>query len=160
MRKQIEIFISYARKNQRLVKGFCDKLQDVLNPSKSYNYKLSADFLILTGEDWDDEINNSLDLCDIGLFLISPSFLSSKYITEIELPKIINSNKLCVPVMLHDVNIKLHDLKGLEKKQIFRYKHQGFNEPRSYYDCTEKRRDNFILELFSEIEHKLNKAYL
>ncbi len=77
----------------------------------------------------------AIDNCDFGLLLISPAYLASKFITEKELPVFVSGEKLSIPVMLNPVDFTRHDLKGLEKKQIFRLDYEGFKEPRAYVDC-------------------------
>ena len=75
------------------------------------------DLNIIVGEDWDKEIKKSLKKCDLGMLLISCSFLNSKYINEVELPRFVyNQEKPCGPVLFQKIDFKLHDLKGLEKK--------------------------------------------
>ncbi len=59
--------------------------------------------------------------------------------------------------MLQPVDFDLHYLKGLEKKQIFRFDCEGFKEPRAYGECKSHRRNAFVLELFREIERKMEK---
>jgi hypothetical protein len=93
----------------------------------------------------------------MGLLMISPAFLASSYITEKELPVFVAGEKACVPVMLQPVDFDLHDLKGLEKRQIFIFDYVGFKEPRGYGECKSHRRNAFVLELFREIEKKLEK---
>lgn len=81
--------------------------------------------------------------------------MASKFITEKELPTFASGEKPLIPVMLNPIDLARHDLKGLEKKQIFRLDYDGFKEPRAYVDCKKQRRDTFVLELFKSIEEKL-----
>lgn len=155
MRKKIKFFVSYAHRNNNLVSDFVEKLTDVLAPSKKYEYSLWKDTGIEVGEDWKKRILEARDSCDFGLLLISPAFLASKFIYENELPTFVSGSKPSIPVMLQPVDFARHDLKGLEKKQIFRLDFEGFKEPRAYGDCKQQRREAFVLELFKAIENKL-----
>lgn len=92
------------------------------------------------------------------MLLISPSFLSSSYITQKVLPTFVNG-KACVPVMLAKVDLERHDLKGLETRQIFMLNRDKFKHPRAYGELKKKRRDDFIFELFQAIENKLDKQF-
>lgn len=158
MKKNAHFFVSYAHRNAQLASGFLERLNDVLIPSKHYQYKLWSDHGILVGEDWDSQIKQAMQVCDVGLLLISPSFLASSYITETELPSLLSSEKKLIPVMLQPIDMQRHDLKGLEKKQIFRLDYEGFKEPRAYGDCKGPRRDSFVLSLFAQIEAALDKS--
>lgn len=155
MKKKVTFFVSYSHRNKPLVDGFLMKLNDVLMPSKKYDYSLWRDTGLVIGEDWEKQVIEARDKCDFGLLLISPAFLGSKYITEKELPIFVSGKKPSIPVMLHSIDFTRHDLKGLEKQQIFRLDHKGFDEPRAYVDCKKQRRDTFVLELFKSIEDKL-----
>lgn len=135
MKKKVTFFVSYAHRNIALVHGFLEKLGDVLAPSKKYDYSLWKDSGLVVGEDWEAQIMEAIDNCDFGLLLISPAYLASKFITEKELPVFVSGEKLSIPVMLNPVDFTRHDLKGLEKKQIFRLDYEGFKEPRAYVDC-------------------------
>ncbi len=155
MKNKITFFVSYAHRNKSLVNGFLEKLSDVLAPSKKYDYILWKDTGLVLGDDWEAQIIKARDKCDFGLLLISPAFLASKFISQKELPPFVSGEKSSIPVMLNPIDFVRHDLKGLEKKQIFRLDYEGFKEPRAYVDCKKQRRDTFILELFKSIENKL-----
>jgi hypothetical protein len=83
--------------------------------------------------------------------------LASRFITEKELPTFVSGEKPSVPVMLNPIDFARHDLKGLEKKQIFMLDYEGFKETRAYVDCKKQRRDTFVLALFKSIEDKLTE---
>ena len=155
MRKKVTFFVSYAHRNKALVNSFLEKLKDVLAPAKIHEYVLWKDSGLVIGESWEKQIIEARDHCDFGLLLISPAFLASKFITENELPTFVSGKKPSIPVMLHSVDFSLHDLKGLEKQQIFRLDYEGFKEPRAYAECKKQRRETFVFELFKSIENKL-----
>jgi hypothetical protein len=52
-----------------------------------------SDEEILPGDKWDLEINKNLKTAEIILLLVSPDFLSSKYIKEIELSNVLDRNE-------------------------------------------------------------------
>ena len=113
---------------------------------------------MVPGEDWKARIIKAIGDCDFGLLLISPSFLASKFIVETELPKFVSGEKASVPVMLQPVDFDRHDLKGLEKQQIFRFATKKSSRPKAYAECRGHRRDAFVLELFRQIEAKLDQS--
>ena len=155
LRKRIEFFVSYAHSNKDLANSFLEKLRHMLAPSKKYEFVLWRDTALIVGEDWEKQIIEAINKCDLGLLLISPAFLASKFISEKELPAFVSGEKLSIPVMLQPIDFARHDLKGLDKKQIFLLNYEGFKEPRAYGECKKLRRDTFILELFKAIEDKL-----
>lgn len=157
MTDQITYFVSYAHQNKSLATDFLRRLSVVLAPSKAYRYARWMDSDLILGENWHRQIQAAINVCDLGLLLVSPAFLASKYIKESELPSFVADEKAAVPVMLQRIDFQLHDLKGLEEKQIFLFNYEGFKEPRPYAECKGLRRDDFVLELFRQIERKLAK---
>lgn len=157
MKHKINYFVSYAHKNKVIVKSFIEKLDDVLAPSKNFEYSRWQDTDLIVGEDWKNQILEAIAKCEFGLLLISPAFLASRFIAKSELTKFVSGEKASVPVMLQPVDFERHDLKGLEKKQIFRFPQYGPGTPKAYSECKSHRRDAFILELFRQIERKLEK---
>ncbi len=155
MRQKVDYFVSYAHRNGALTKNLIDRLTDVLAPSKTYQYSRWQDTDLIVGEDWKRQIAEAIESCDFGLLLISPAFLASDFITKSELPRFTSGDKAAVPVMLQPVDLERHDLKGLEERQIFRFATPGSNLPRAYAECKGARRDAFALELFRQIERKL-----
>lgn len=159
MRKKVDFFVSYAHRNQQLAEDFIAKLVDVLGPSKAYDYRLWMDSGIVIGEEWEKQIIEARDRCNFGLLLVSQAFLGSKFISEKELPHFIGNNRVpSIPVMLQPVDLQLHDLKGLEALQIFRFMGQRFTAPRAYAECKGNARDDFVLALFRAIEGKLEAS--
>ncbi len=155
LRKKINFFVSYAHSNKKLANSFLEKLMEILAPSRNYGYHLWKDTDLIVGEEWEKKILDARDKCDFGLLLVSPAFLASNYISEKELPIFVSGEKPSIPVMLQPVDFERHNLKGLEKRQVFRLDYEGFKEPRAYGECKPQRRDTFVFELFKAIEDKL-----
>jgi len=90
---------------------------------------------------------------DFGLCLVSLAFLNSTYISDKELPYFLdetNPNGI-IPIGLSKIDFGLHDLKGLEKKQLFRYNDRFFSQ------CRGSSKDDFVLELYKQIESRVDK---
>lgn len=155
MKQKIQYFVSYAHRNSALAQNFIERLDDVLAPSKRFEYSRWQDTDLILGDEWKAQIIKAIENCDFGLLLISPAFLASSFITKSELPKFVSGEKASVPVMLQPVDFDRHDLKGLEKEQIFRFAPKGSANPKAYAECRSHRRDAFVLELFRQIERKL-----
>jgi len=159
MKKKITVFVSYARANRDLATRFLKKFKEQAAPSRQYQYLFWRDNDILVGERWHEEIQVALAQCDVGLVLISPAFLGSQYIQDHELPKFLKSGGMpVIPVLLQPIDLDRHDLKGLQRTQIFRLDRPRFASPKAYGECSGTQRDQFALELFRQVEARLDKV--
>ena len=157
-KKKVSVFISYAHKNKILANDLLTKLDELLAPSKNFQFELWIDSYIDVGEKWHEQILSDRDKADLGLLFISPAFLSSKFITEKELPSFVgNESTPMIPLMLNKIDFARHDLKGLEDYQIYRLDSDKFKEPRAYSDLKAKRRDDFAWAIFELLHDKLGK---
>src|SRR5262245_12427447 len=145
LRIPIAFFVSYAHADRRFADIFLQRLTEHLAPSKRYAYTWWRDTGLLVGERWQDEIQQGLAACQLGLRLVTPAFLASKYIIQHELPQFIgNGSKPVIPVMLRTIDLQRHDTRGLEDYQFFR-----LNNVRSFADCTtDTLRRRFVEQLF------------
>jgi len=159
-RKRVRFFISYARANQQLADLFIRLMSEQFGPARRYRYELWRDSNIHVGENWNQRIQAALEACDLGLVLVSLSFLLSQYIEESELPQFVGQDsKPVIPVLLQTVDFARHDLKGLERQQIFRLEDPRFSSPKSFYDCTKQQRERFARELYGKIEDRLESLF-
>ena len=157
---KVRIFVSYARANKNLAKKFLNGYKEVVAAAKNYEYEFWQDEDLLVGEEWHKAILEALEKCDMGLILISPALLGSRYISEHELPKFVkNAAKPFIPIMLQPVDFERMDLKGLNKYQIFRLEGEKFRSPKSYGDCTGNQRDRYVHSLFRKVEKRLDKLF-
>lgn len=156
-RKEIRFFVSYAHEDDEYVEPFLRGLKEMLAPSRSYNFRFWQDVDILPGETWPNEIRHALETCTLGILLVSPAMLASPYVLEQELPAFVGSgDKPVIPVMLKKINLKRHDLKGLNEAQLFRLK-AGPNNYRSFAQCGSSQRGDFFYDLHDKIEERLDK---
>ncbi len=159
-RIKVHFFVSHAHTDDELAKAFIEEFREMSAPSRKYAYKFWRDAEIMPGENWKKEITDALKKCDLGLLLISPAFLGSKFISSEELPAFIgNKAKPMIPVMLKMVNFRRHDLKGLDSRQIFRLKVEGVKQPKSFAQCSSSQRTEFVYELFDQVEERLDRLY-
>lgn len=103
----LNVFISYSHNKED--RPLLDKLLahlSHLSQGDAPLIKTWDDSHILPGEDWDDEIRESLAAADIVLLLISADFNNSKYIREVELENAIARDTIgtcrVVPIWLRD----------------------------------------------------------
>jgi TIR domain len=82
--KVIEVFISYAQEDERLMR----KLEKHLTTLKHQGYITFWNNLrINAGKEWNNEINIHLNTAHVILLLISSDFMSSDYCTSVEVKK-------------------------------------------------------------------------
>ena len=159
MKKNVTVFVSYARANRDLATRFLKKFKEQAAPSKQYHYTFWRDNDILVGEKWHEEIQYALGECDVGLVLLSPAFLGSQYIQNNELPNFVKSGrKSLIPVMLQPIDLERPDLKSLQQTHIVRPDRPRFASPKAYGECSGAHRDQFALEVFRQVEARLDKV--
>src|SRR3954469_6382207 len=98
----VSYFLSYAHADEDDVKRFNEVFRPQLATSAHYKYERWMDTDILPGEDWNLKIKAALEQCHFGVLLVSPNFLSSKYITEVELAALL-AKPMVVPLTLHPI---------------------------------------------------------
>lgn len=150
----VRFFVSFSHENDPEKGKLLGLLQQELGASEKYRFLLWTDGDITLGEKWHDQIQIALQTCDLGLLLVSPTFLSSKYIKEHELPAFVNGDKPCIPVELKTIDFKNHKLHGLEEQQIFRLKKSNANKAFAQL-ITKQDREAFARDLAKGIFARL-----
>jgi len=91
-------FISYSHKD----KDWLDQLEVMIDPLKQIGLNIWSDTSIEPGSKWLQDISEALERATVAVLLVSPDFLTSKFIREYELPRLLDASKgltiLCVPV--------------------------------------------------------------
>lgn len=145
-------FMSYAHENQKDAKELFAKLNLRLRNASRYAFEGWHDGSIVVGESWQRSITTQLREAQLGVFLVSHAFLSSKFITQRELPAFVTGHaegahgKRVIPVLLENMNLESTDLKGLEALQIFRD-----SERKAFTQRNRRRREAWIDELVEHI---------
>lgn len=89
--KQLNVFISYSKEDKILR----DKLDKFLTPLKrNGSIETWHDRDLLAGDDWDKTIKAKLHEADIVLCLVSSDFLATDYIMDVELPIMLELEKV------------------------------------------------------------------
>ncbi|MFA5924477.1 MAG: toll/interleukin-1 receptor domain-containing protein [Methylococcaceae bacterium] len=100
---QIQIYVSYSRKNNDLVEEFLDHAKRL---EAEFPVSFFRDESMHAGDEWDETLRRNLSESKIVLFFLSPDSLSSEYINKIEIPKALEMAKKdrirVIPIILRD----------------------------------------------------------
>src|SRR5262245_17949778 len=85
MANRTKLFISYSHKDVRWLKAVKEQLA-VLERERLLN--VYDDTRLLAGEAWHARLDSEMSAAKVGLLLISPSFLTSEFILDNEVPRL------------------------------------------------------------------------
>ena len=148
-KKQLSVFLSYSRKDE--------KLKDLLN-KKLFALKRTGkisvwhDKEIEGGSEWEKTIKEELKNADIILLLISPAFIASEYIMKVELQYALEKHELgkskVIPVFLRKVNTE-----GMPFEKL-----QGYiSKERPIASFPEKEREKAFLDVVKSFSRDIRK---
>jgi hypothetical protein len=80
------LFISYSRKDVRYLRELKNQLAGI---EATYGLDIFDDSRIQVGQSFRAEILEALERAQVGILLVSPDFLASPFVTQIELPKLL-----------------------------------------------------------------------
>ena len=149
----IRYFVSFSHEDEALVNDLMGHLQHNFKASKRYRYQGWRDSMILLGGDWHADIQSNLATCDFGLLFVSLPFLNSDYVQQYELSQFVSqeppyvTSKKAIPVGLNVVDFEHHDLRGLDKLQIFQHEQKFYAKSRV--------KEAFATALFRQIEQAM-----
>jgi hypothetical protein len=89
-RKPKSIFVSYSRSDEEWMRRVVATLQPI---EQSGRATIWTDIHIEAGSQWDVELRRSLSTCDVAVLLVSPSFIQSGYVQDVELPVLVERAK-------------------------------------------------------------------
>ena len=96
------VFISYSHADER----WLTMLREQLKPLEDKGLNVWSDKDIIPGQEWPDEIVESLARAKVAVLLISVKFLNSEFIREQELPRFLEPARLkqltILPVLISD----------------------------------------------------------
>ena len=144
-----QVFISYSHED----KEWLDKLRTMLAPLlRSQKIPLFDDIHIGPGDKWKKEIEKALKKARVAVLLVSPHFLESNFITEIELPSLLEAaEKEGLTILWIAVSHMLY-----EKTPLAEY--QAANDPSVPLDaCTPSDVNKHLRAICQTIEQAFNK---
>jgi len=81
-----KIFVSYARKDAQ----WLSRLYEHLRPLAATGaVELWSDSDIPIGENWNSAIQRSIESASVAILLVSPNYLASEFVTNVELPRLL-----------------------------------------------------------------------
>lgn len=110
-----QVFVSYSHKDRK----WLERLNTSLRALERFTgIKAWSDLLILTGENWNDQINKALSSTKIAIFLVTDNFLSSQFIQENEMKYFFEVNKnQKIPIVWIAISSSLYHLTPLKDIQ-------------------------------------------
>jgi len=129
VRPVVRVFASWASVDGPVAQSFWALLGEALAIDATYDFDVwSFDRALCVGERWDEEIRDALGRAHLGILALTPAFLNSRYIQDVELPAFVGGEaapgRWVVPVLLKPLPTTAN-LRGLAAHQIFRHPRLG-----------------------------------
>jgi TIR domain len=143
------IFISYSHRDRK----WLNELDLHLKPLQRIG-RLSIwdDTNIGVGKHWEDEIENALDSAKVAILLVSPYFMASDFIRQVELPKMLMKAALDGLVIKPLIISRSFFERDKDLSKI-----QAFNYDKPLKSLTPAKRDELLTKFAEEIDKSFNK---
>ena len=155
----VKLFLSGAYADQVLKEDLVSRLTPRLKNVKKHDFARWEDSHILAGVEWSEEIDSRFDESDYVIQLVSPSFLSSDFIRDHEIPgRGKTPHKPTLPLMLKNVPLNGdYEFHGIDKHQIF-FLRGANGEPLAYGDLKgSAQKDRFTNEFVNAVIRRVDK---
>ena len=155
----VKLFLSWAHADHALKEDLVSRLTPRLKNVKKHNLNWWEDSLIISGEEWEEEIYSRFNEGDYIVQLVSHSFLASDFIRDHEIPGLGKTpRKPILPLMLKSVPLNGdYDFHGIDKHQIF-FLRGANGKPRVYGDLgRDAQKDRFANEFVNAIIRRADK---
>ena len=155
----VKLFLSWAHADHALKEDLVSRLTPRLKNVKKHNLNWWEDSLIISGEEWEEEIYSRFNEGDYIVQLVSHSFLASDFIRDHEIPGLGKTpRKPILPLMLKSVPLNGdYEFHGIDKHQIF-FLRGANGKPRVYGDLRrDTQKDRFANEFVNTIIRRVDK---
>lgn len=149
-RPRIELFISYARADSK----YLTELLEHLTPyARARSIRVWTDRDIEGGEKWLEEVRRAVRECAIAVFLVSPSFLNSRFIDREELtPLLRRSERRQVELYWIPIRPSAHKTSRLSAIQ-------AYPDPQATLSLlTKPKRDATLAGICEKIDERIQKS--
>ncbi|THJ75172.1 toll/interleukin-1 receptor domain-containing protein [Candidatus Frankia alpina] len=148
-RVQVSMFLSWCHGDAKAKGTLLDALH--LDGLAGVRVDWWEDSHVKISEDWRGQILGQLATWDYGLLLLSPGFFASRFILDVELPRLLGPDvDKVLPMMLKRVPVDgSWNLHSVDTRQIFTSRGRCFTETRG------PSRERFALELATEIRRRV-----
>ena len=154
----VKLFLSWAHADQGLKEDLVSRLTPRLKNVKRHDFDWWEDSLIISGEEWEEEIYSRFDEGDYIVQLVSHSFLASDFIRDHEIPGLGKTpRKPILPLMLKSVPLNGdYEFHGIDRHQVF-FLRGAKGKPRVYGDLRrDAQKDRFANEFVNTIIRRVD----
>ncbi|WP_158500455.1 toll/interleukin-1 receptor domain-containing protein [Xenococcus sp. PCC 7305] len=156
----MNVFISYSRKDYIWVKKIRTCLEPLVNSGEII---VLSDMDILPGQNWDEQIKQFIELADITIVLISPSYVASNFLSKSELTSILKvAQENCtqvIPIFVESTHLEALALSTqLNKQNLLNHDFLNLSQPLG--SLSQNQQDTYLkklLQLIEEIVHNPDK---
>jgi hypothetical protein len=141
------VFISYSH----LDRPWLSRVQTILAPVvRSEKIELWDDTKIQGGTDWALEIQSAIERARVAILLVSANFLASKFIADVELPRLLDQRKEGLTVLWLPISSALYQATRL--KEI-----QAASDPRRPLDTLSRpHQQRVLVDLASRVSDAMD----
>ncbi len=144
-----KLFISYSHHDTIWLERFHTMLKPAV---KNTDLSIWDDTCIKAGSKWQDEISNALHNAKVALLLVSPYFLASDFISEHELPPILDAEKEeGLIVIWVPVSSSFYSLTDISKYQA------AYNPAQPLDNLSKAKRNKAIFQISEQILEHFNR---
>lgn len=145
---RVKIFISYSHKDI----SWLERLRVHLKPlERDYEFDIWDDRQIKAGQNWRDEINLLISTAKVAVLIISADFLASEFITENELPPLLDAAEIDGAKIL---SLIVSPSRFTKMERISKY--QTVNDPSMpLINLSRGQQEEILVKLSEDIEENL-----
>jgi len=147
---RLQVFVSHAHADWDHSSILIQKLKLTLGTAQHVPCDLWWDEQLHPGKEFSPAILTALEKSHAAILFVSPAFLSSEYIMKTEVPKLLETSKVLLPLLIKPVDFSRTDLGPLAGVQIF-----GGDQPKYCRAFSEMGRDRFAHDAFCKIHDRL-----
>jgi hypothetical protein len=143
--KKVNIFLSYSHKNSQ---GFDEVRETLQSIEGDIGIELWDDTKIKVGDKWKNEIETALKKADIGILLVTRSFLTSSFIKDVEVKQLLSQYNKNGKTKIFIVILR----QCAWKKTKWLSEFQLFNNGIPLWNRDVNKRDGYLVKLTEDLD--------